>query len=150
VWVPKVAQGFRSAFGLTWNELATDFKQLALGVKQNRVGAFILNGVPHAAPIEGKAWTMYGVIAAQRRANGNVWLVVSGLAGPATLAASRLVKRINAELPVADRQNSPVLWMPVKATIKTGRPSSVVSGDLREIVEAELVGEPNLWPKPGA
>jgi hypothetical protein len=38
--------------------------------------------------------------------------------------------------------------MPVKATIKTGRPSSVVSGDLRELVEAELVGQPNFWPKP--
>lgn len=147
VWIPRAAQGFRSAFGLTWRELATEFKQLARTVKQNRSAAFILDGVPHTAPIEGKSWTMYGIIAAQRRVSGSVWLVVSGLAGPATFAASRLVKRITAELPASDNQNSQVLWMPVRATIKAGRPSSVVSGDLREVVDAELVGEPNFWPK---
>lgn len=150
VWVPRIAHSVRSAFGLTWQKLMPDFKQLAQAVKLNRSSAFILNGTPHAVPVEAKSWTMYGVIAAQRRANGSVWLVVSGLAGPATLAAARLVKRINAELPVANNQNSHVLWMPVKATIKTGRPSSVVSGDLREIVDVELVGEPNIWPKPAA
>jgi hypothetical protein len=148
VWVPKIARRLRSAFGLTWRTLTPDFKQLAQAVKKNLTSAFILNGVAYAVPIKAESWTMYGVIAAQRRANGSVWLVVSGLAGPATLAAARLVKRINVELPVANNQDSAVLWMPVKATIKTGRPSSVVSGDLRELVEAELVGQPNFWPKP--
>ncbi len=147
VWVPQAARSFRSAFGLTWQELMPEFKPLAGAVKQNRAAAFILNGVAHAAPTEGKSWTMYGIIAAQRRACGSVWLVVSGLAGPATLAAARLVKRLDAELPVTDNQNSRVLWMPVKATIRTSRPSSVASGDLREIVDAELVGEPNFWPQ---
>jgi hypothetical protein len=148
VWSPRVAHGFRSAFGLTWKELTPEFKQLAHAVKENRTTAFVLEGIPHTAPNEGKSWTIYGVIAAQRRACGSVWLVVSGLAGPATLAAAQLVKRINAELPITDNQNSRVLWMPVRATIKAGRPSSVVSGDLRGIVDAELVGEPNFWPKP--
>jgi len=148
VWVPRVVRGFRSAFGLTWQDLTPEFKQLAKAVKQNRTAAFLLNGVSHPTPTEGKCWTMYGLIAAQRRASGSVWLVVSGLAGPATLAAAQLAKRIDAELPFNDNQNAQVLWMPMKATIKTGRPSSIVSGDLREIVDAELVGEPNLWPKP--
>jgi hypothetical protein len=146
-WAPRVSRGFRSAFGLTWKELMPEFKQLAQEVRQNRTAAFILNGLPHSVPTESKTWTMYGVIAAQRRASGSVWLVVSGLAGPATLAAARLVKRVSAELPFAENQNSPVLWMPMKVAIKTGRASSVVSGDLREIVDAELVGEPNFWPK---
>ncbi len=148
VWRPKVARGCRSAFGLTWQELTPEFKGLADAVKKNLSSAFILNGVAHAAPAEAKSWTMYGVIAAQRRASGSVWLVVSGLVGPATLAAARLVKLVNAELPVTGNQNSSVLWVPVKATIKTGHASSVVSGDLREIVDAELLGEPELWPKP--
>lgn len=148
VWLPKVAHGFRSAFGLIWQDLTTEFKTLAEEVRKSRSSAFILNGEPHAIPAEGKTWTMYGLIAAQRRACGSVWLVVSGLAGPATLAAARLVKHVNAELPISDHQDSAVLWVPVKASIKTGRPSSVVSGDLREIVDAELVGEPELWPKP--
>lgn len=150
VWLPKLAHRFRSAFGLGWEELTAEFKGLAEEVRENRSSAFILNGVPHAMPAGGKTWTMYGLIAAQRRACGSVWLVVSGLAGPATLAAARLVKHVNAELPISNHQNSAVLWVPVKARIKTGRASSVVSGDLREIVDAELVGEPELWPKPAA
>ncbi len=106
VWVPRAARSLRSAFGLTWRELMPEFAQLARAVKQNRSAAFILNGTPLTAPIEGKSWDMYGVIAAQRRASGSVWLVVSGLAGPATLAAAKLVKLIDAELPITEKQNS--------------------------------------------
>ncbi len=148
VWLPRAAHRFSSAFGLTWQELASEFKPLSEKVRNNKCSAFILNGVPHVAPAEAKSWTMYGVIAAQRRACGSVWLVVSGLAGPATLAAARLVKRVDDALPTTSHQDSPVLWVPVRATIKTGMASSVVSGDLREIVSAELVGEPQIWPKP--
>jgi hypothetical protein len=150
VWAPRLARSFRSAFGLTWQELAPEFKKLAQEVKENRTAAFILNGVPHPVPTGGKSWTMYGIIAAQRRACGSVWLVVSGLAGPATLAAARLVKRIDAELPVTQNQNSQVLWMPVEVPVKTARSSSVASGDLREVGDAKLVGDPNFWPKTAA
>jgi hypothetical protein len=146
VWLPRVARGFRSAFGLTSEELEPGFKQLAKDVKRGSTAAFILDGTAFAVPAEAKSWTMYGVVAAQRRASGSVWLVVSGLAGPATLAAAKLVKWIDAELPVTHNQNSQVLWVPVKATIRTGRPSSVVSGDLREITDFSLVGEPKFWP----
>lgn len=68
--------------------------------------------------------------------------------GPATIATAQLVKRVNAEVPVTGNQNSSVLLVPVKATIKTGHASSVVSGDLREIVDAELVREPEIRLKP--
>lgn len=149
VWLPRVARGFRSAFGLTAQELEAEFKELARAVKQDRAAAFILNGVPHAVPAEAKSWTMYGIIAAQRRASGSVWLVVSGLAGPATLAAAKLVKWVDAELPSSQNQNSRVLWVPVRTSIKLGRPSSIVSGDLREIANFELLGEPNFWPVSG-
>jgi hypothetical protein len=57
----------RSAFGLTWQELLPGFKALAQEVHANRTAAFILIGVPHAVPAEGKAWTMHGLIAAERR-----------------------------------------------------------------------------------
>ena len=61
-------------------------------VKRNHASAFILEGTPHIVPADGNSWVIYGVIAAQRRAAGNVWLVVSGLAGPATDAAAMMVK----------------------------------------------------------
>lgn len=148
VWAPRVARKFRSAFGLSWRHLTPSFKDLGEAVRKNQSAGFFLGGKPHAVPLEGKNWTMYGIIAAQRRANRNVWLVISGLAGPATLAAARLVKQITAELPFSGNRHSDVLWIPVKASIRIGRPSSVVSGDLREIADAELVGEPNFWRKP--
>lgn len=148
VWHPKAARGFRSAFGLTWEELDKDFGALAKDVRENRCSAFFLNGEPHVVPAEGSSWTMFGVIAAQRRGCGSVWLVISGLAGPATLAAARLVKSITIDLPFSENRVSPVMWAVVKATIKTGTPSSVVSGDVREIVDAQIMGKPAFWTRP--
>jgi hypothetical protein len=147
VWFAKAARRFRSAFGLTWSDLTRDFQALAPKVKANRCSAFILNSTAYPVAADGQTWTMHGVIAAQRRASGSVWLVVSGLAGPATLAAARLVRHVRAELPISSHENSPVLWVPLKVKVKTGHPSSVVSGDVREIAEAELLGDPEPWPK---
>ena len=89
---------------------------------------------------------MYGIIAAQRRAAGNVWLVVSGLAGPATYAVTTMVKEISAELPLSKGKHSKVLWVPVKVKIKAGK-TAPWSGDTREVVEAVFDGEPRLWPE---
>lgn len=145
VWLPRLARNFRSAFGLTWRELESDAKAFALRVKNNQSSAFVLDGVTHGVSAEGKSWTMYGVIAAQRRAAGNVWLVVSGLAGPATNAATKMVKEITAELPWGNGKPSSVLWIPVKVKIKVGEAGSV-NGDCREIVQTEFDGEPRFWP----
>ncbi len=145
VWLPKLAQGFHSAFGLTWRELDSDSKSIASRVKRNQASAFVLEGEPHGVPAEGKSWTMYGVIAAQRRAAGNVWLVVSGLAGPATYAAAKMVKQIVAELPWGNGKPSSVMWIPVKIKIKAGEADSI-NGDCREIVQADFDGEPRFWP----
>jgi hypothetical protein len=146
VWLRKLARNFPSAFGLTWRELQTDYGGLARRVKTNHATAFILDGRPHAVPAQGNAWTMYGIIAAQRRPAGNVWLVVSGLAGPATHAAATLVNQITAELPGVKGQPSSVLWVPVMVKIKTGE-ASPLSGDIREVVHAEFDGEPRIWPE---
>ena len=144
-WLPQKAGNFRSAFGLTWRELQSDLPAIAKLVKRKQAGAFILDGVPHGVLDKGKVWTMYGVIAAQRRAAGNVWLVVSGYAGPATYATAKMVKEIAAELPGTKGHASKVLWMPVKVKIKAGDSASLV-GDVREVVSAEFDGEPRLWP----
>jgi hypothetical protein len=88
-------------------------------VKENRTTAFILNGEDFATPVGGKTWTIYGIIAAQRRACGSVRLVISGLAGPATLAAARLVKRIRTD---QFRNNKPcyfLLFHGVRKTVET-------------------------------
>lgn len=146
VWLPKSIQHFCSAFALTWRELHSEHASIATRVKRNQTAAFILEGKPHVVPSEGKAWTMYGIIAAQRRAAGNVWLVVSGLTGPATYGVTTMVKEISAELPWSKGKHSKVLWVPVKVKIKAGK-TAPWSGDTREIVEAVFDGEPRLWPE---
>lgn len=144
VWLPKSIQHFCSSFALTWRELHVEHAALATRVKRNQTAAFLLEGKPHVVPAEGKAWTMYGIIAAQRRAAGNVWLVVSGLTGPATYGVTTMVKEISAELPWSKGKHSKVLWLPVKVKIKAGQ-TTPWSGDTREVVEAVFDGEPRLW-----
>ena len=87
---------------------------------------------------------MYGIIAAQRRAAGNVWLVVSGLAGPATYAAATMVKQISTELPWSANGPSHVLWVPIKVQIRAGK-HKPLDGDIREVVYAEFDGKPRIW-----
>ena len=146
VWLPKSIRHFRSAFALTWRELQPEYASIASRVRRNQCAAFILEGTPHGVSSEGKAWTMHGIIAAQRRAAGNVWLVISGLTGPATYGVATMVKEISAELPWAKGKHAKVLWVPVKVKIKAGK-TTPWSGDTREIVEASFDGEPRLWPE---
>ena len=147
VWLPKSIRHFRSAFLLTWRELQSEHAALATRVRRNQAAGFILEGTPHGVSSEGKAWTMHGVIAAQRRAAGNVWLVISGMTGPATYAVAKMVKEISTELPWSSKgKNSKVLWVPVKVKIKAGK-TDPWSGDTREIVDAVFDGEPRVWPE---
>jgi hypothetical protein len=131
---------------LTWRELQSDHDLVAAHVKRNQAAAFVLEGRVHTAPAESDTWTMHGIIAAQRRAAGNVWLVTSGLAGPATNAVATMVREITAELPWSRGKASKVLWVPVKVEIKTGE-SSPLHGDVREVANATFDGEPRIWPE---
>lgn len=145
VWRPEVVKGFASAFGLTAGGLETLDPKIAASVKRNRAAAFILEDKIYQVPVKGTAWTMHGVIVAQRRAAGNVWLVVSGLAGPATCGAARKVKEIMDELPWAKGQPAKVLWVPVKVETRAGK-NSPENGDIRQIIAADFDGPVRIWP----
>ena len=144
-WPPKYSGKYRSAFALTWRELEVLDARAARAMRKNRISAFVLNGSVHQVRIKDRRWTMNGIIAAQRRSAGNVWLVVSGLTGPATNAASELVKRVAAELPWTPGKDSPVLWIPIRALVSSGRGSHL--GDDREVKSSKFLGEPRLWPE---
>jgi hypothetical protein len=144
-WRPGLAENFHSAFGLTWRELRADHPELSKRVQHNQSSAFILEEKAHESPAEGHVWTMYGIIAAQRRAAGNVWLVVSGLAGPATFGTATMVKQITAELPWSSGRPAGVLWVPMKVHIRAGK-AKPDDGDIREVVYAEFDGKPRIWP----
>ena len=146
VWLHKIAASFRSAFGLTWRDLQPDYPELSQRVQRNDATAFILGDQVHDTPARGNQWTMYGIIAAQRRASGNVWLVVSGLHGPATYGCATMVKQITAELPLTVNRHSKVLWVPVKVHVQA-REAGPNDGDVREVVRAEFDGKPRIWPE---
>ena len=144
-WAPITAGKFRSAFALTAAELSTFAPDTAGRVRANQSHAFGLEGKIHEVRRNGTAWRMHGIVAAQRRANGNLWLVISGLAGPATCAAAKLVSEIQAFLPWQPRQVSRVLWVPILAQVKEG-PAPHSRGDIRELEHVEFAGPPRLYP----
>ncbi len=144
VWLEKLAHDFKSAFGLTSRELASIKPDLAGRVERSLSTAFFLEGEAHEVKVDAHDWTSYGVIAAQRRAAGNIWLVISGLAGPATSAAASLVKDITAELEWPAQGVSKVLWVPVKVQIHAGKPNPT-DGDIRRVEGASFEGDFRSW-----
>jgi hypothetical protein len=66
----------------------------------------------------GSSYTSYAITAVQRRPNGAVWVVISGISGPSTYAAARALASLAAALPgpVAGKA-SPILWAAVTATV---------------------------------
>ena len=143
-WAPVITEKFRSAFALTPAELQTFEKDIATRVHTNQSHAFGMGNKVFEVPRTGKAWQMHGIVAAQRRPAGNLWLVVSGLAGPATCAAAKLVPDIRAMLPWQPLQISPVLWVPVIARVEEGAVNRA-RGDIRELASVDFAGSAHLF-----
>jgi hypothetical protein len=64
------------------------------------VGGSVLRGADSATAK--REFKDYGVVAIQRRANGSIWIVVSGLSGPATLGAACVINTMTEHLPPAN------------------------------------------------
>jgi len=146
-WRAGAADGkFCSAFGLSADGLKDINPNIAAQVRRNSASAFVLDGVAHCVAARDKSWIMHGIIAAQRRSKHSVWLVVSGLAGPATYAAALKVKDMVTELPwSSDKDPSKILWVPVKVRVCT-RSDARHGGDIREIETPDFDGVERLWP----
>jgi hypothetical protein len=72
-------------------------------ILQNVAAALWWNDTLHRVPVvDAQPWDSLGVIAAQRRRGGHVWVVLSGVSGPMTLAAGRLLAQIRNPLPPPD------------------------------------------------
>ena len=106
-----------------------------------KIGNEIL-GVDTSKP----GWNSYGVIAAQRRRTGKIWLVLAGLSGPLTLATASALRLVMSNMPGPEQpgQHSPVLWCIVEARIER---NPALPGDGREIIDHMLLGKPRLWPE---
>lgn len=98
-----------------------------------------------------ETWTTYGVICAQRR-EGNWWVVVSGLSGPATLGAARAINQFTGVLPdIGTADHSEVVWAVVEVLVKNvryGTSSRKAPGDGREVLEQSIIRGPEQWFPP--
>ena len=109
-----------------WNTLALQF-----------------NNTLHPVYREGRTSNTYGIICAQRRRTGQVWVVMIGLNGPGTLASARLIDSVTTALPQGEiGRHSSVLWVAVEGRVEE---TSGKRGDLRELVQQQLFSDPATW-----
>ncbi|MDH7502365.1 MAG: hypothetical protein QHJ82_06575 [Verrucomicrobiota bacterium] len=153
VWHRMPPGRFRSSFCLTHREV----KRIGSGIEiadvdgrkhmaEKKTSALILDidrCRAELVPAGRTEWDAYGMIVAQRRAGGSVWVVLAGITGPATYAAAELLKGIRGELPRQEPNGGMVLIQPIAVTIKIDRDCKV--GDNREIKNPRLIGEALLW-----
>jgi hypothetical protein len=89
----------------------------------------------------------YGVVVAQQRAEGDVWIVAAGLTGPATFAcASAVAAGLTGTVPEARDGHSQIRWDVVEATVQR---RSGVQGDAREVSGVAVLDGAAVAPNAG-
>lgn len=87
----------------------------------------------------------YGVCVAQRRANGSVWLLVSGIAGVGTFVGAKLTKQFAIHLPeTMDGSASPVYWTVIRAKVDKPNAKQPLYS-VRNFPEESIFDGPNMW-----
>lgn len=139
---PPTGGTFRSRFALRAQDLEDE--SLADAVKEGKAYAFVHRREIRPAYFPEAISKDYGVVVAQRRSNGQVWLVIAGLSGPGTFAAARAVEsKIAASLPEAvSGGHGPTLYAVIEAEVQnSGEP-----GEHREVTGLKLIESPQRWP----
>lgn len=145
VWPEKLDHVFPSAFRFTLGELAEKNKKAADAVRKHAGPALEVDGRVYLDRIrQSSSRDTYGVVVAQRRPGGQIWLVLAGITGPATYAAARLLDEgLPFDLRAADGECSPVYWNLVKATVKQDR--SRRAQIALELTDYRALGAPQAW-----
>ena len=159
IWYPPPGEALENAsvpshFVLSADDL-TDLsrtpaeKELAEAVRQRRAQAFLLEGQIYPVRLDQAQWKDYGVIVAQRRKKGQLWVVVAGLSGPSTLAAAKLLDAIRLDLPESGVGDvSPPIYAVVESAVRTSPRKA--SGERRELLDQKLLVGPKVWESPRA
>ena len=143
IWTPNARGPYASAFALEADDIVDRDPALAEEIRNEDAWALLAEGelyrVLRDKEFQTKSWKSYGVVVAQRRQGGQVWLVVAGLTGPATYAAALAVAREETgTLPEApdDEQVSKICWSLVEASIEV---DETVPGDNRKVTDARVL-----------
>ena len=146
-WPPQ-GRRRRSSFTMGARDLRRLAPELAekINVENGKAEALKIGDEVLGVDTSKADWNSYGIIAAQRRRTGKIWLVLAGLSGPATLATASAVRLVMSNMPAPEQpgQHSQVLWCVVEARIEQ-TPS--LPGDGRELMDRMLLGKPRYWPE---
>ena len=143
IWARETDR-FGSRFAVDADSIESLDKPLAASIRMDpkKTMGLRVDGAVHASRRQGRRWKDYGIIAAQRRSSGQLWLVLCGLSGPTTYAAAKVVKSLADIIPPNPLgEHSKVQWAVVKSVIE----KADTSGDEPSVEGQEIVGEPKLW-----
>lgn len=119
-------------------------QDLPEAIRDRKAQAFLVGKNVHEVRLDQEEWKDYGVIVAQRREQGKVWVVVAGLSGPGTFAAARLLGETPLALPESRLGE---ISRPVYAVVESAvriNPKKT-SGDRREVMGQKILGSPQVW-----
>lgn len=133
-----------SADDLEEGDLELPDKDLPTAIRARDAQAFLAAGTVYPVRLTEPERKDYGVIVAQRREKGQVWVVVAGLSGPGTLAAAKMLGEIPAVLPESSvgKVSDPV-YAVIESAVRLNRDRT--RGDPRELVDQRLLLGPKVW-----
>ena len=148
VWRAGIDHDLESSFRYSLEEVRGIDPSAAKRLEQAKVSALEIDGRFHLDGLkQGQGTRTYGVCAAQRRPGGQIWLLVAGMTGPATLGTARMTHSLPLGLPHSERgQASALVWAAVETHVKV-RQSGPRRGTRRIERQDELIG-PRIWKPP--
>ncbi len=145
IW-PKDRADFVSHFSLDGPSIEGAYPVFAKEISAGNPNVMGMSFDGRVLPVHrgGEDWLTYGIIAAQRRYTGQIWLALAGLSGTSTFGVARTAKTIVEALPWAvTGKNSAVLWAVVETAVET---DASLSGDKRIVRAQRIIHGPKLWP----
>jgi hypothetical protein len=144
IW-PKDRADFVSHFSLDGSSIEGAYSVFAKEISAGNPDVMGMSVDGCVLPVNrgGEKWLTYGIIAAQRRYTGQVWLALAGLSGTSTFGAAHAAKTIVEALPRAETgKNSAVLWAVVETAVEK---DTRLSGDKRIVTSQQIIHGPHFW-----
>lgn len=143
VWNPTL-EALPSRFRLELPEIADLDPQAHQRIEAGEASGLVLGNEVFVDPVTASGWgDAYGLCVAQRRAHGQIWLLLAGVSGPATLATANVASRMTMELlgENGDAESPPIVSV---VSGKIGEADKEMNKSLREFGE-EIRVPPTAW-----
>jgi hypothetical protein len=126
VWNPHLSYVYPSHFHLKAKDIEKSNPQAANEIDSGEASAIAVGEKVYLDKVRSRKWgDTYGVCFAQRRPQGQVWLLLAGVTGAATFAAARVAKRLGPSLREADPAE--VHCFVIRAHVEPDQPESLAA-----------------------